>query len=170
MKRIDADAFSQQRRPPRLEERAKRNTGAVRHKPTVNEEREQRMISANENITRIRKEKGMSQQELADKIGVSQTAVTYWETGKRRLKLETIIEVSKALTCDVRDILSGDTKIPCLYTIDEVFSRIKDRVRELDNLESERDSVMDYIRAFGASERRKELEELLAYFGKSGAD
>ena len=66
--------------------------------------------------------------------------------------------------------MSGDTKIPCLYTIDEVFSRIKDRVRELDNLESERDSVMDYIRAFGASERRKELEELLAYFGKSGAD
>lgn len=128
------------------------------------------MSTARENIARIRQEKGVSQKELAEKMGVSQTAVTYWETGKRRLRLETIIEVAKALSCDVRDILSGDAEIPCLYTTDEIFLRIKDRIRELDCLETKRGSMMDYIGAFETSVRREELEELLAYFGKSGAD
>ncbi|MCM1107221.1 MAG: helix-turn-helix domain-containing protein [Blautia sp.] len=33
-------------------------------------------------IQMIRKEKGMTQQELAEKIGVSNKAVSKWETGR----------------------------------------------------------------------------------------
>lgn len=128
------------------------------------------MILANKNIKRIREEKGISQKELAKKMGVSQSAITYWETGKRKLKLETIIEAARALSCDAKDIIGVSEEIPCLYTINDVFSKIKERICELDNIESKRDSILDYIGAFGASERREELEKLLVYFGKSGAD
>ena len=41
-----------------------------------------------EEILEMRKRLGLSQQELADKLGVSQQLVSYWETGQRSLKKE----------------------------------------------------------------------------------
>jgi len=41
-----------------------------------------------EEIIEIRKKEGLSQQELADEIGVSQRLVSYWERGEREPKKE----------------------------------------------------------------------------------
>lgn len=41
-------------------------------------------------IKQIRKEKGMSQQELADRIGTSRTTITKIEAGSWALRFETI--------------------------------------------------------------------------------
>ncbi|MGB3112675.1 MAG: helix-turn-helix transcriptional regulator, partial [Candidatus Omnitrophota bacterium] len=49
------------------------------------------------NLRKIRKEKNLSQQELADKLRVSQSTVGMWESDKRTPKLEEINRIAKAL-------------------------------------------------------------------------
>lgn len=40
-------------------------------------------MSATE-VKKIRQKLGLTQEELAERLGVTQTAVSYWEDGKRR--------------------------------------------------------------------------------------
>ena len=42
-------------------------------------------VDIGRNIARFRKESGLTQRELADKVGVKETVVSYWETGRRGL-------------------------------------------------------------------------------------
>ncbi|MGB2630043.1 MAG: response regulator [Candidatus Omnitrophota bacterium] len=64
------------------------------------------------NLSKIRKEKNLSQQELADKLRVSQSTVGMWESDKRTPKLEEINRIAKALKITVRRLLEeSDRKI-----------------------------------------------------------
>lgn len=54
-------------------------------------------MSFSDNLKRIRIEKGMSQQELAKEIGVSQTAIYQWEKGTRTPKIDAITKLVNAL-------------------------------------------------------------------------
>ena len=55
-------------------------------------------------IQRIRKEKGLTQELLAEKIGVSTTWIGYIETGYRRPNLKMIYKIARALGVNVKDI------------------------------------------------------------------
>lgn len=48
-------------------------------------------------ISMRRQELGLSQQQLADKLGVSQTLVSRWETGDVNFTLSTLVKISLAL-------------------------------------------------------------------------
>ena len=50
-----------------------------------------------ENLKRIRIENGLSQQELAKRAGVSQTAIYQWEKGSRTPKIDAIAKLADAL-------------------------------------------------------------------------
>ena len=52
-----------------------------------------------------RKQKGLSQQQVADRLGVTKTAVHYWETGKRMIFAETMIDYCKILNLDPQDLV-----------------------------------------------------------------
>lgn len=54
-------------------------------------------MSLGDNIKKARMEKGYSQAELADQIGVSQAAIYYWESGKRRPNTEIIKKIADKL-------------------------------------------------------------------------
>lgn len=54
-------------------------------------------MSFSERLHEIRIEKGLSQDKLADMIGVSQTSIYQWEKGTRKPKSEQIIKLAKAL-------------------------------------------------------------------------
>ncbi len=47
-----------------------------------------------ENIKELRKDKKMSQQALAEKIGVSQKAIDYWERGVNEPKATYIVKLA----------------------------------------------------------------------------
>lgn len=56
-------------------------------------------------IAQIRKEKGLTQDELSNKSGVSRTVISFLETGKVQVTTTaTLIKLSKALGCSVNDI------------------------------------------------------------------
>ena len=59
-------------------------------------------------IKNIRETKGMTQAELAEQIGVSDKAVSKWETGKGLPDITLIEPLAKALGVSVMELISGD--------------------------------------------------------------
>lgn len=62
-------------------------------------------------IKRLREEKGLTQTQLALKIGVSDKAVSKWETSKGLPDISLIEPLSKALGVSAIELMSGDTVI-----------------------------------------------------------
>ncbi|MBQ5316359.1 MAG: helix-turn-helix transcriptional regulator [Oscillospiraceae bacterium] len=58
-------------------------------------------------IKELRRDKCITQTELADKLGLVQADVSQLEAGKRALTLDTAVEISKALDVDLNDIVKG---------------------------------------------------------------
>lgn len=44
--------------------------------------------------------KGLSQQYVADKLGMTRTAVHYWETGKREISAQNMLDYCNAINAD----------------------------------------------------------------------
>ncbi|MBQ8164968.1 MAG: helix-turn-helix domain-containing protein [Clostridia bacterium] len=59
-------------------------------------------------IKRLREAKGLTQTELAEKIGVGSKAVSKWETAKGLPDISLIEPLSKALGVSVMELMSGD--------------------------------------------------------------
>ena len=58
----------------------------------------------------LRKEKGITQEELAEKMMVSNRTVSRWETGSNLPDIEILIELSDYYNVDLREILDGEKK------------------------------------------------------------
>ena len=57
-------------------------------------------------IKEYRKKAGLSQAELAQKVGISEISIRKYESGERRPKLETLISIAKVLDVDVNEFES----------------------------------------------------------------
>ena len=66
--------------------------------------------SIGERLARFRKERGMTQVELADKIGITQSFVTSYERNRLRLHPEMLMRFAMALDVATDDILGFNTK------------------------------------------------------------
>ena len=56
----------------------------------------------------LRKEKGLTQEQLAEKVGVARRTVSRWETGSNMADLDVLIELSDFYEVDLREILNGE--------------------------------------------------------------
>ena len=61
-----------------------------------------------ENLKMLRKQAGMSQEQLAEKLGVSRQAVTKWETGAGIPDIENIMAISALFDISIDDLLSNE--------------------------------------------------------------
>lgn len=59
-------------------------------------------------IQQTRKEHGMTQKELADKLGISDKTVSKWETGKGMPDMDFLVPLCNALDINVNELLSGE--------------------------------------------------------------
>lgn len=66
-------------------------------------------------ITNLRKEKGWTQKEMASYLGVSDKAVSKWETGKSLPDMGTLIPVSELLGITVDELLSGKKRNDAIF-------------------------------------------------------
>lgn len=57
-------------------------------------------------IAEMRKRKNMTQKELADKVGISNVAVSYWENGKSYPDIELFNAIAVSLDIQVTDLLN----------------------------------------------------------------
>lgn len=72
-------------------------------------------------ISLCRKQKGMTQQELANMIGITNKSISKWETGEGSPDINNLLILAKLLEVSVEEILEGEFK-----TV-EVVSSIENR-------------------------------------------
>ena len=58
-------------------------------------------------IYKYRREKGLSQAELSEKIGVSQNTISQWETGVRKPDIIHLKKLALALNCTTDELLES---------------------------------------------------------------
>lgn len=56
------------------------------------------------NIQKIRKEKNLSQEDLAYKAGLNRAYIGYIERGERKPTVETIEKIARVLQIDIQDL------------------------------------------------------------------
>jgi transcriptional regulator with XRE-family HTH domain len=60
-------------------------------------------------LSKQRKNNNLSQEQLADRLGVSRQAVSKWESGSSYPDMDKIIQISKILNCTLEDLLDDGT-------------------------------------------------------------
>lgn len=68
---------------------------------------EKLMKSFGKRVASVRKSKGVTQQQLAERTGMSVVAIAYIETGKRWARLGTLSKIAKSLKVDIADLFKG---------------------------------------------------------------
>ncbi len=61
----------------------------------------------NEKLQELRKNKGLTQEELAEKLYVSRTAVSKWESGRGYPNIESLKEISTFFSVSIDELLSS---------------------------------------------------------------
>lgn len=61
----------------------------------------------NEKLSQLRKAKGLTQEELAEALYVSRTAVSKWESGRGYPSIDSLKEISNYFSVTIDDLLSA---------------------------------------------------------------
>jgi transcriptional regulator with XRE-family HTH domain len=65
------------------------------------------MQSFGKRVAEVRKSRGVTQQQLAESVGMSVVAIAYIETGKRWARLGTLNKIAKHLKVNISDLFLG---------------------------------------------------------------
>ena len=110
-------------------------------------------VTVGDNIRKFRKQKKMTQKELGNKLGISQSAINQFENNKTAPKLTTIIKIANALDVLPRDLIDKAdlAEIPEIKEMQDSKPRI-------------RTSSIDYIKKCLESESALNTAELTQLF------
>ena len=79
-----------------------------------------------ENLYALRKSTKMSQESLAEKVGVSRQSVSKWENGEAYPEMDNILKICKIFHCKINDLIHDD-----IQDIDSLDEEIKMKVVKL---------------------------------------
>ena len=94
-------------------------------------------------IAQLRKEKNMTQKELADRVCVTDKAVSKWETGKGFPDVKMMEPLAKELEVSLVELLQGERQQSDTLTVEEAGSVV---VRAME--QSERTAARKYLKLF----------------------
>lgn len=98
-------------------------------------------------LKELRLNKGLSQQKVADFLGVSQQAYANYESGKRKPEYDLIVKLSNFFDTTT-DYLLGNTDIKKAQELsDETVQRVRKLIKDIENPTDDGDSigvVMDF--------------------------
>ena len=101
----------------------------------------------------IRLENGMTQQEMAQLLGVSRSAIGMYETNDREPNLETVILISEKFKVSLKYLLTGNISDSECYDLDKIKLNENINARKLfDNYKQ--------LNTKGKKEANKRVEEL----------
>ena len=56
-------------------------------------------------IKKMREQRGLTQKQLADLIGVAQQHVSRWENGNHRPSIDILMKIAEILNCNISDLI-----------------------------------------------------------------
>ena len=91
-------------------------------------------------LKELRKEKGVTQEQLAEKLNVSRRTVSRWETGSNMPDLDLLMELADLYEVDLKEMLNGERKSenPVNKEIEETVLQ----VAKYSNAEKQRDTAI----------------------------
>ncbi len=93
------------------------------------------LVKIGNNLRELRKENSLTQEQLAEMMGVARRTVSRWETGSNMPDLDILIELSDLYRVDLREILDGERKSE---TMDKELRETVLKVADYSNEEKER--------------------------------
>ena len=66
------------------------------------------IVEFNEKLQELRKSKGLTQEELAEALYVSRTAISKWESGRGYPSIDSLKEISKFFSVTIDELLSSE--------------------------------------------------------------
>ena len=105
-------------------------------------------------LQQLRKEKGFSQEQLANELGISRQAVSKWERAESSPDTDNLICLAKLYGVSLDELLSTDD------SIEEIISN---------NIDEEKDNIInqEVVDNDDEKEMRKLLEEKFATIGRT---
>ena len=87
-----------------------------------------------ENLQKLRKEKGLSQEQLAEQLGVTRQSVSKWESGASYPEMDKIVTLCKMFHCDLdvlinKDVMEERQRKDASGTIKNIFQSAIDYVK-----------------------------------------
>lgn len=86
-------------------------------------------------IKELRKEKGLTQEQLAEHFGISRRTVSRWETGSNLPDLDLLIELADYYHVELRELLDGERKSE---TMDQELKETVLKVADYSNEEKQK--------------------------------
>ena len=113
-----------------------------------------------ERMREARKKKGLTQKQLGEMLGVSQSMIGQFESGKHAPRMDTVEKICKALDLDIL----ADYAIPFDYDAENkavyIYPQIKEQAKRWNNqrIEAEKDILVQSFLKLNHVGRRKALE------------
>ena len=85
-------------------------------------------------LKELRKEKGITQEEFAEKLNVSGRTVSRWETGANMPDISLLVEISEFFDISIPEIINGERKSE---TMNEEIKEVADKLSDYANAEKE---------------------------------
>lgn len=94
-------------------------------------------------LRELRKEKQLTQEQLAERFGVTNRSVSRWETGSNMPDLSILVELADFYDADIRDIIDGERKG------EDMNKEEKERLQLVaDYAETEKNTLLMRLRIF----------------------
>lgn len=102
----------------------------------------------------VRKSKGLTMKELGERVGVSESAISQYETGKREADLGTLLKIGEVLDCSIDYLLRGEENKKSPPPIG-------------DGLDEQDRQLMELMKRLSADQKEFLLAQLLTLTGQS---
>lgn len=98
------------------------------------------------NIKRIRKERKMTQQQLADKLCVNRQSISQWEKGETFPQVDRIAEIAKALECSPLELICDNDVYNISFPVDytDKVKAVIDKLKEY-KTEDEEEKIIQFL-------------------------
>lgn len=81
-------------------------------------------------LRQLRKEKNLTQEELAEQFNISSRSVSRWETGTNLPDLSILVELSDFYDVDIREIIDGERKSEMNKETKETLNKVAEYVEQ----------------------------------------
>lgn len=115
------------------------------------------MMSFAWNLKTLRSQSGLTQGELATKVGVSQKTLSSWETGRTDPSIEETIKLCKALNCTMEALTGTKVRSVGEISFDDILVKLRNLDRQhLVELRETITAILDQRKRLETMEKEKQ--------------